>query len=248
MSGAIRAILLVFAMLFAAEASQAHSPYFTKFEKIALPDGTTGEIRLLHGDGVILSDPVRVMILDAQGRPLARSPWAFAMLLDCDRGHRCRAFNFDRLLIHQPNPAAFRAEPALDLPNEDYSFNETEGHGFTTRLMTPLDLASGYAAYLTQHWIVSAVAVTTSGLGILFILFVNGSAPPTTWRDKAIHYLLFAVLGLAIMPIFMALTLVTLLFAAMPILLWFSLSAFGVLAAVLLFYGLRRLNARPRPA
>lgn len=247
MPGAIRAILFAFAMLFVAETSHAHSPYFTRTEKIALPDGTTGQIRLLHGDGVILADPVRVMILDAQGRPLARSPWAFAMFLDCDRDHRCRAFNFDRLLVHQPNPAAFRAEPALDLANEDYSFRETEGHGFTTRRMTPLDLVSGYAAYLTQHWIVSAIAVTTSGLGILFILFVNGSAPPTTWRDKALHYLLFAVLGLAVMPIFMALTLVTLLFAAMPILLWLSLSAFGAIAAILLFHGLKRLNTRPRP-
>jgi hypothetical protein len=245
---ALRAILFACATLFTAEAAHAHSPYFTQSEKFALPDGTVGQIRLLHGDGVILSDPVRVMILDAQGRPLARSPWAFAMLLDCDRDHRCRAFNFDRLLIHQPNPGTFRSETALDLGNEDYSFRETEGHGFTTRRMTPLDLVSGYAAYLTQHWIVSAIAVTTSGLGILLVLFVNGSAPPTTWRDKALHYFLFAVLGLAITPIFVALTLVTLLFAEMPILMWFSLSAFGAVAAALLFYGLRWLNARPHPA
>jgi hypothetical protein len=154
MSGAIRTILLAFAVLSAAETAQAHSPYFTRTEKLALPDGTTGQIRLLHGDGVILADPVRAMILDAQGRPLARSSWSFSMLLDCDGDHRCRVFNFDRLLIHQPNPATFRAEPALDLGNEDWMYRETEGHGFTTRRMTLSDLASGYAAFLTQHWLV----------------------------------------------------------------------------------------------
>jgi hypothetical protein len=88
----------------------------------------------------------------------------------------------------------------------------------------------------------------TSGLGILFVLFAYESAPPTTWRAKALHYFLFAVLGLLIAPVFLDLTLITLLFAAMPILLWFSLSASGAIAAGSLFYGLKRLDAQSRPA
>lgn len=248
MSGAMRAILFTLAVLSATSSAQAHSPYFTRTETIALPDGTQGQIRLLHGDAVILSDPVRAMILDAQGHPLARSPWSFSMLLDCDREHRCRVFNFDRLQIHQPNPEAFRAEPALDLGSEDYSFRETDGHGFTTRRMTLPDLAAGYAAYLTQHWLVSAIAAVTGGLGVLFALLVYVSAPTATWRSKALHYFLFGVLAVLIAPVFVMLMLVTLLFAAMPILLWLPLSAFGATAALLLFYGLKRLDARSRPA
>ena len=248
MTGAIRATLFALAALFAAEPAQAHSPYFTKSKPLALPDGTLGQIRLLHGDGIVLADPVRAMILDAQGRPLARSPWSYSMVLDCDRDHRCRVFNFDRLLTHQPAPAAFRVEPALDLDNEDWMYRETEGHGFATRRMTLSDFATGYAAYLTQHWLASTVAVMTSGLGILFAMFVYVRAPATTWRDKALHYVLFAVLTVLIAPIFLFLTLATLLFAAMPILLWFSLSSFGAIAAALLFCALKRCAAQSHAA
>ena len=245
MTVAMRAILSVFAILAATASAQAHSPYFTRAEKIALPDGTLGEIRLLHGDGVILADPVRAIILDAQGRPLARSPWSHAMVLDCDRQRRCRVFNFDRLQLHVPDPRAFRVEPALDLPNEDFSFVETSGHGFVTRHMSALEVASGYAAYLSQHWLAATVAAATSALAVLFGLFAYVSAPSRTWVDVTLHHFLIAMLALLVAPLFVVLSVLTLLFAAMPILLWLALSSAGAIAAGFLFYAVKRF---PRPS
>jgi len=47
---------IFFAVLVVCTASlgpaQAHSPYFTQAEKIVLPNGKMGELRLLHGDGI----------------------------------------------------------------------------------------------------------------------------------------------------------------------------------------------------
>jgi hypothetical protein len=77
-------------------------------------------------------------------------------------------------------------------------------------------------------------------------MFVYVTAPATTWRDKALHYALFAVLAALIMPVFLFLSLATLLFAAMPIPIWFSLSSFGAIAAALLFYRLKRRAAQSR--
>ena len=62
-------LLLALATLFAfVDTGHAHRPYFTQSAKIALPDGKIGEMRLLHGDGIFFTDPVRVIVIDASGR------------------------------------------------------------------------------------------------------------------------------------------------------------------------------------
>ena len=46
----------------------AHRPYYTQVEKIRLPNGDIGEVRLLNGDEIMVADPVRAVIVDPQNK------------------------------------------------------------------------------------------------------------------------------------------------------------------------------------
>jgi hypothetical protein len=94
----------------------AHSPYFTRSEKVVLPDGTTGEMRLLHGDGIIAADPARVIVIGADGRLLARSDRSPAITLICEPSRRtCKGYNRNTLEVLKPDPSSFQREgPIVD--------------------------------------------------------------------------------------------------------------------------------------
>lgn len=95
-------------MIAAVVPANAHRPYFTQIEKVLLPDGSIGEIRLLHGDGIFFADPTRVVVLDSSGRSLARSHPAVPMSLLCNQRHECRGFDLARHLVIEIDPATFR--------------------------------------------------------------------------------------------------------------------------------------------
>jgi hypothetical protein len=72
------ATILAAMIVMAASAASAHSPYYTQIAKIRFPDGQVGEVRLLHGDGIVYTDPVRPVIVDQQWRLVALGPIAFS--------------------------------------------------------------------------------------------------------------------------------------------------------------------------
>ncbi len=103
--------------------AQAHSPYFSQAEKIVLPNGKLGELRLLHGDGILWADPIRVLALDEEGRMIARSPPSPSMALSCVNA-RCRVFDLSARAVLELDPSTFRAGavvPAID--NDDRELN-----------------------------------------------------------------------------------------------------------------------------
>lgn len=108
MENRFRKLFALLAVLFGnVGPAAAHRPYVTQIEKIALPDGTVGEMRLLHGDGIIISDPVRAIVVGADGRLRARSVHTWAMVLMCPRVDRCRAIDLHKNRAYEIEPVTF---------------------------------------------------------------------------------------------------------------------------------------------
>jgi hypothetical protein len=93
--------------ILAASPTWAHSPYFTDVERLRLPDGAMGEARLLNGDGIIGPDPVRVLILDAAGRLLARSRKSVLMGFSCRENGQCLIFDLHNGKVLDLEPSSF---------------------------------------------------------------------------------------------------------------------------------------------
>jgi hypothetical protein len=112
-------ILILVTAVMGASRAFAHRPYFTQVEKIRLPNGEMGEARLLNGDGIFGPEPVRVLILDAQGRLLARSHKSRSMALDCSDEGRCLIFDFSAGEILDPDPSTFQQGPVVPSRSDD---------------------------------------------------------------------------------------------------------------------------------
>lgn len=97
----------------------AHRPYFTQAEKIQLPNGEMGEARLLNGDGILGPDPVRVILIDSQGRLLARSHKSRSMALACQEEGRCLIFDFSAGRMLDPEPSSFQQGPFVPSRSDD---------------------------------------------------------------------------------------------------------------------------------
>jgi len=98
-------------IVMAASAASAHSPYYTQIAKIRFPDGQVGEVRLLHGDGIVYTDPVRPVIVDQQWRLVARGPKALSMIVSCNDEHRCLIVDLWQSRVLELDPASFRQGP-----------------------------------------------------------------------------------------------------------------------------------------
>ena len=73
-------------------AAAAHQPYFRGApEAVALPAGESGVIRLLYGDGILSSDPVRAVVTDAAGGVRAIAPQGYAASYSC-AARSCRVY------------------------------------------------------------------------------------------------------------------------------------------------------------
>ncbi|MBG0797384.1 hypothetical protein IYX23_06815 [Methylocystis sp. L43] len=136
-----RAIFVAVLMAFVTSANSAlaHSPYFSKAEKITLPSGKSGELRLVHGDGIFWVDPIRVLALDEEGRMIARSPPSPSMALSC-LNTRCRVFDPAEGAVLELDPSTFRigaVVPAIDNADHDLNWefygNDNESWGWRWR-------------------------------------------------------------------------------------------------------------------
>lgn len=132
--------------------ARAHSPYFSRAEKIVLPNGKLGELRLLHGDGILWADPIRVLALDEEGRMIARSPPSPSMALSCANA-RCRVFDLAESAVLELDPSTFRTgavAPAID--NDDRELNweffgaDNESWGWRSRRPRLFELIEGHLA------------------------------------------------------------------------------------------------------
>ncbi|QRM28596.1 hypothetical protein [Microvirga sp. VF16] len=128
----------------------AHRPYFTQVEKIRLPGGEMGEARLLNGDGILGPDPVRVVLVDGQGRLLARSHKSRSMALACREEGQCLIFDFSTGKILDPDPSSFQRGPIVPSLSDDereglWGLEDgSEDWGFTDRDPSFGEMVLGY--------------------------------------------------------------------------------------------------------
>jgi hypothetical protein len=243
--GAIWIIFLAIGAALMVAPATAHSPYFTKTEKIALPDGTTGEIRLLHGDGIMRSDPVRAVIIDAEGRALARSPQSYAMAIRCDAALRCKAYDLNHFTVSEPDPKSFRPGERISGVNEKWTLEQgAQSWGFVTGRMSFSDAAVGHAVYLRNNVYPAVIPLLLTGFAAMFVLGVLRPAPSRGLYDRIVWSAII-VAAFAIAGFLMLMNLLMLIVTGLPEPLWFLLSASAAASVGLLFYWRRRSRAQP---
>ncbi|WP_445501468.1 hypothetical protein [Microvirga sp. G4-2] len=166
-------LFLTFVIVIAGSSSAiAHRPYFTQVEKIRLPDGDTGEARLLNGDGILGPDPVRVLILNHQGHLLARSPKSFAIRLSCRDGGECLIFDLTHDKVLELEASSFRQGnrvPGLSINDRDNLWELEDGDeawGFHARDLAPSERLAGLRALVVEY---------------LPMVIINGAAGGFCW-------------------------------------------------------------------
>ena len=181
MSWLVRALLIALVPLVVSQTAAAHSPYFSDSREIALPDGTIGRLRILKGDGVVGADPARAVVLDAEGRSLARTPSSIAMLLTCSGERQCVAVDPGNWTAYEVDPGSFRVGEIVR-PRQDAIWaleRGAESWGFRTRWATLPEIAR---AELAQVLGLGGTALAFIGIGALFAVAL---VPRLRWPSEA---------------------------------------------------------------
>ncbi|WP_133771240.1 hypothetical protein [Enterovirga rhinocerotis] len=142
-------------MLLGASPSAAHQPYFGRSETVDLPDGRTGEMRIVYGDGIMFSDPSRVVLIGPDGRLLARSRRGRPMSLVC-RDRTCLGYDSRSFQSLEPDPTSFLVSGPLVSPNDGqddiWALDEgTDDVGFSRRIASPLEILRGEFGHAREH-------------------------------------------------------------------------------------------------
>jgi hypothetical protein len=209
---------LLLALILVASASGpalAHRPYYTRVETIRLPTGEIGELRLLNGDGIFFTDPVRPLIVSSEGRLLARGPKAHSIAVSCDDNHRCLIADLWNERVYELDSGSFRQGPMQPkVTDGDRSDNwdledGDEAWGFTTRDATANELLQSNLALAKESLFGLVFVAIFAGLGAFAMVPIRLSI-----RSRPVH--LLARIGLFVVGL-----LVFSLFSAVA--LWFSL-------------------------
>ena len=223
----------------------AHSPYFTQIEKIALPGGEIGEIRLIHGDGILDVDPVRAMIFNAEGKALARTHKTVPMVIVCATDHRCHAFDFKTNTILEPDYATFGDRFAV---YDNWNFETgTEAWGFSARPATRSEIADANFVFAKDHKSYFAVPFILAA-GLVGVVFWRLLHPLSPGRFKRVRRVAIIALRFAIAVFLFAGSLFWVWLSGITGEQWLSVSAAGCVTMLALMYLLRQLRARQAAA
>lgn len=166
-------------------------------------------MRLLRGDGIVVSDPVRIVLFDAEGRPLARSQRTRSLDLICDeRRQMCRGYDRDTLEVLKLAPQRFRHDaepvPLAGSRGDDDPIWEleagAESWGFVQRAAGLPDILSALGRELVSPPGILAAASLAS---VCFLLFL-----PKFPRRIGPHNLRFKLLAVAVIVLDVVLVLV----------------------------------------
>jgi len=155
-------------------AAHAHRPYLAG-EHLALYMGCCelAELRLLYGDRVIGSDPVRPVVVGAQGRVYALGPKGDAASIACFRA-KCHVFVFrGNDLLPQalvPDRSGFRFETEYRVAADDVNSSTAterapEIFGFVAEPLDPVLLIAAAWALIAQSPLTAVLLVAIS-LGV----------------------------------------------------------------------------------
>jgi hypothetical protein len=132
-----------------------------------------GEARLLHVDGIFSADPIRVIIVDAAGRLLARSHRSRTMALSCSGDHHCRAFDVGDGKVLEIDPDTFRKGPVV--PRSGYELGTIEAGdetwGFRVRPASLLEYAEAELALAKRSFLeLLVLLVVGTFVGFAFLM------------------------------------------------------------------------------
>ncbi|KAF0124819.1 MAG: hypothetical protein FD139_271 [Methylocystaceae bacterium] len=257
----MRSFGIFFAVLIVCTASfgpaRAHSPYFSTTEKIELPNGKLGELRLLHGDGILWADPIRVLALDEEGRMIARSPPSPGMTLSC-RNARCRVFDLAEGTVLELDPSTFRTGavvPAIDNPDRDLNWEfygeDDKSWGWRWRKAAFFELIWGNLALarrIAPFVVITFIAGAIAGPALRAAFrrkLINERKGHAMFATRLILRLILILLGA--IALFTTYLLAVVHFG--PTLeLWIAVLVAGAAAATGVFALLRKIVRRLRPA
>jgi hypothetical protein len=162
------AFLLVIAHV---DPSFAHPPYFTQVEKIVLSDGQIGEMRLLHGDGILMPDPVRLIVLDSAGRLIGYSREDFGPhSIICSAVKRCAGYNHGEGLILEFNATEPFAGPVVADGLSADLWNKPRNVSVNIRTRPPAIseyVAANFQLAKFYYFLVVPIAVVGALMGLL---------------------------------------------------------------------------------
>lgn len=201
--------------------------FYTQSEPFTLPDGRLGEMRQVRSVG-ILPGPDLLVVLDGEGRLLAKSRKADALTMICSGAPRtCHGFDHDRGEVLLLDPAGFRPDGAK-LP----AFSETdrktigpfatgmESWGFSARAPTLAERIAAEWAHASRHAGVHALSLAFGALLVL-LLFVRIGLPKTrSWP------------WLALWALGIAMRLVAAGYIAMILATWLVLGGFSLVSVL----------------
>lgn len=225
----------------------AHSPYFTQTEQIVLPDGSPGEMRLLHGDGIFFADPVRVVVLDQNKRLLARSSKSRSMQLICrPQTLSCKGYDANRFTVLVLEPATFRSDPAIvpgsggdDDPIWGLESGD-ESWGFSSQLASPNEIFHGLYVEATRYTHV-ALFIFAAGL-ISGMIFISALKMRKKHYNSKIAFFILFILCLFISLIILFISLTIVFIGDMSVSLTLCGTILGFIAAKFIIHGLRNVR------
>jgi hypothetical protein len=154
----------------------AHRPYYSTVAKISLPDGERGEVRLINGDGIIFTDPVRPLIVNSKGQLLARGPKARSIVVSCNDDDRCLIVDLWTERVYDLEPSSFQQgpmQPAVRSGDrtDDWDLEDgEESWGFTMRDASARELLTANLALARQSVFGLAMIAALAGLGALALV------------------------------------------------------------------------------
>jgi hypothetical protein len=168
-----------------AGAALAHSPYLLWKTDWVAPDGTQYSIAILFGDGIIVSDPGRPVVLDSAGQVVAMGPLVKNAFVRCRSQSDCIVLLDPWLGWDEgdaegeavaPDPSTFRA------PRSPHFYPESEQvwYGFKA---VPVTVGDRWVLWIVPFHRHPTLA---TAFGLLFALFgfVSGSMLGPAWRMR----------------------------------------------------------------
>lgn len=142
----------------------AHPPYYSQSESIAGVGDQITAIKLLHGDGIFIADPIRAVVVDQNGRLLAVSPMSLSLFLSCKGGGAAKnCFVYDEIYgrIYTPDKASWKASELLEEGGEPNNYPEylEEEYGFYQRKASLLEIVKHEALSIDSRPLTTVAAV-----------------------------------------------------------------------------------------
>jgi hypothetical protein len=170
--------------LLIAGSAWAHAPYYTEVQRIAAPDGTVYDLKLLHGDGIIAGDPVRAVVVGGDGHAWAISPLALKLHISCfnvDGLRRCSVYDGLSSKVYEPDPEAWAKWPVIEQAGKPlrtaYPEDMGKAFGFLTRSATWAEILRFEASKITLYPIASSLA-------LLWWIAIASLLTLTFWRMR----------------------------------------------------------------